>query len=619
MVGLVAEHEVEGVDERPVIVARAAPDALDHLGRERLQCGVVAGDAPRQRRKLTQVWQTDRPARSREQPDQRRSRARVAEHPQGADDVDDLGGGEQPAQAQDAMRDAAAPEGIAEAHHVLLAAEQNRARRREGAGTALVAHATEPLRHPIGLGVEVDIERELDLTRRCPPGGRATRGRRRIRSGQGCQHGVGCGEHARAVAPAGGEGELGAWRAERERPSEPGEVARAGAAPAVDRLMRIAHGHHGRSGEECGEKIGLHDRGVLVLVEEDDAEPVAHLVGHDGVRAHDLQRTGHLVGEVEDADAVLLRRVLTGEVGEEGERSDLLCGLGHVAVDDGALARGRPLEDVAESLGKRRQLVERDEIVDTVASDAQRRIDDAANRLAAGLEPRVVRGEHDAAHEQPRRRLRQDHRLGIAPDPHGVLAHDLVGETVVRRNRRPMKEGVVVGRLRVRCDLSGEGVHHGGTRGGRLRALPARTLQLDEDRQSACRMQSRQCHEQSTAFELREALQAALNALGELAGGLAGEGETENLVAPHEPIRDEPDDTRGHGLGLPAAGAGHHERGLERRLDHRGLLVGGRELTQGGCDRRSRQGLGGHCCRHDALTAPIVWMRHSPYECSSRQ
>ena len=23
--------------------------------------------------------------------------------------------------------------------------------------------------------------------------------------------------------------------------------------------------------------------------------------------------------------------------------------------------------------------------------------------------------------------------------------------------------------------------------------------------------------------------------------------------------------------------------------------------------------------RHDALTAPIVWMRQSPYECSSRQ
>ena len=27
----------------------------------------------------------------------------------------------------------------------------------------------------------------------------------------------------------------------------------------------------------------------------------------------------------------------------------------------------------------------------------------------------------------------------------------------------------------------------------------------------------------------------------------------------------------------------------------------------------------GDGCRHDALTAPIVWMRHRPYENSSRQ
>ena len=59
--------------------------------------------------------------------------------------------------------------------------------------------------------------------------------------------------------------------------------------------MRVAHGHDGCSGEERGEKIGLHDGGVLILVEEDDAEPVADLVCHDGVRAHDLERTGHLV------------------------------------------------------------------------------------------------------------------------------------------------------------------------------------------------------------------------------------------------------------------------------------------------------------------------------------
>jgi hypothetical protein len=45
-------------------------------------------------------------------------------------------------------------------------------------------------------------------------------------------------------------------------------------------------------------------------------------------------------------------------------------------------------EDVAESSGESGEFVERDEIVDAVASDAQSGIDDAANSLAAGLEPR---------------------------------------------------------------------------------------------------------------------------------------------------------------------------------------------------------------------------------------
>ena len=46
---------------------------------------------------------------------------------------------------------------------------------------------------------------------------------------------------------------------------------------------------------------------------------------------------------------------------------------------------------------------------------------------------------------------------------------------------------------------------------------------------------------------------------------------------------------------------------------------GRRELAERGGDDRRRQGAGGDGCRHDALTAPIVWMRHRPYEYSSRQ
>ena len=117
---------------------------------------------------------------------------------------------------------------------------------------------------------------------------------------------------------------------------------------------------------------------------------------------------------------------------------------------------------------------------------------------------------------------------------------------------------------------------------------------------------------QPARLELGEALQPALDALGQLARGLAGEGEAEHLVAADDPVRHEPDHARGHRLGLAAAGARDHERGLERRLDHRRLLVGGRELPEGRGDDRRRQDAGGHGCRHDALTAPIVWMRHRP-------
>ena len=129
MVGLVAQDEVEGVDERAAVVGGAGANRLDDLGRERLQRGVMARDAAREGGELAQVGQADRPARAGEQPDERRPGARVAHDPQRGDDVDHLGRRQQPAEPEDAVRDAAAAERVAEADHVLLAAEQDRARR----------------------------------------------------------------------------------------------------------------------------------------------------------------------------------------------------------------------------------------------------------------------------------------------------------------------------------------------------------------------------------------------------------------------------------------------------------------------------------------------------------
>lgn len=54
---------------------------------------------------------------------------------------------------------------------------------------------------------------------------------------------------------------------------------------------------------------------------------------------------------------------------------------------------------------------------------------------------------HHLTHEEPRRGLAHDDRLGIAPDADGVLAHDGVGEAVVGGHRRPLEQRITcVGR-----------------------------------------------------------------------------------------------------------------------------------------------------------------------------
>ena len=369
--------------------------------------------------------------------------------------------------------------------------------------------------------------------------------------------------------------------------------------------MRVADRHHCGTREERGEQIGLHHRGVLVLVEQHDAEPLAHLVGDRRVAFDDLVRAGHLIREVDDADAALLRGVLAGEISEQREGSHLLLGGDHVGVDDRRLRRRWTLQHVAEAIRERGEVVERHEVVHPVARDPQRGVHDAADRLATTLEARVVGGEHHAPHEQPRRRFREHDGLGIPPDPQRMLADDLVREAVVGRDGRPVQERVVVGLLRRRSRRLDEGVHGRMPRRGCARAL-AGTLDLAEDVEKPSGMQPSQVRHQPAPLELAEALQPALDALGQLARGLAGEGQAEDLVATDDPVRDEPDHARGHRLGLAAAGAGDHERGLERRLDHGRLLIRRGELAERRGDDRRRQDAGGHGCRHDALTAPIV-------------
>ena len=129
-------------------------------------------------------------------------------------------------------------------------------------------------------------------------------------------------------------------------------------------------------------------------------------------------------------------------------------------------------------------------------------------------------------------------------------------------------------------------------------------------------MQCVEVRHEPAPFELPEPVQATMDAFGELARCFPGERQAEDLLPPHLPARDEPHDTPRHRLGLAAARPRDDERRHERRGDDARLLVRRRELSESGCE-------GGGARRHDrgheADTGPIVWMRHSPYEKSSRQ
>lgn len=608
-VGL-SRDEVQRVDERRTVGPRDAAEPFGDLRAERAQGRVVRRETAGEEREGAQVGEPDRPARPREQPQQRRPRVGVAEHSEDGDDVHDLGGGQQAAEPQDAMRDAAGRQGVAEAHHVLLAAEQHRPGRRPPVGGARRAHPREPRRDAVGLVLEARLEHGPDLSGGCARAGAQTVDAHRRAGAEGREHRVRRIEHPGAVAPARQEGEARAPAIRRERRREAGEVARARPAPRVDRLVRVADGHDAGAGEQGREQVGLHDGGVLVLVEEHDAIAVSDLRPHGGVIPHDAESAGDLIGEVDDPASLLLPRIVASQVGQQRQRRHAPLGVDDVLVHDRALAGGGEVEDAGEPRREGGEGVEVDQVVDGVAGDAQGCVDDRARGLGPSLEPRIVGGEHDPAHEQPRRRLRQHRRLAVLSDAHAVLAHDAVGEAVVRRHGRAVQQLVRVDGRRSGPVARREHVEDPGALGVGAGALP----QPGEHVELAGRVQLRQERQQPAALELGQTVEAPRDALGELTRCLARERQPEHLVTAHESVGDEPHHAAGHRLGLAASRAGDDERGRERRLDHRGLLGRRGELAEGGRDRRGRDGTG-----HDALTAAIVWMRQSPYEWSSRQ
>ena len=263
-------------------------------------------------------------------------------------------------------------------------------------------------------------------------------------------------------------------------------------------------------GEELGEQPGLHDRGVLVLVEQHDAVAVALDLGDAGLAAEDLEGERDLVGVLDEAAAALGLAVLGREIDEHVEGAHRL----DPAVDLGVgapaarrqVAHGRePAREGPHLLGVRDVLRER-------PRDAEHRPGDGIEVLAEVGQTLVARADDRRAGELPRGGLADHGAVALAAEGRGVVAVERVRVGVVGRDRRGL-EGVAV------------------------------------------------VAEHPDAGEVADAL---ADAGGELPRGLAREGQAEDLARTHEVIGEQPQHATGHRLGLARAGARDHEGGGER-------------------------------------------------------
>ena len=313
------------------------------------------------------------------------------------------------------------------------------------------------------------------------------------------------------------------------------EVGRGRTPPAVDRLHGIPDGGDRQGGvgaaEEAGQQHPLGVRGVLVLVEHDDAEAAALAVADLGVRGGEPGGEGHLLAEGDD--------VATGEFGaqlpdEREQREphqlpvpDLRGILRELLLLPGP--RRQFVEEADEGVGLLRDACGVDHVVVHVGGERQQGVDDVGapglhgQLTAVGADEVPGDLEELGAGDQPGGRLHGEQQAVFADEPTGV--------------------GVVGGHGRGDC--------------------PEIVLE------DTCGV------EVAEARDPGEGRQPGADALGELLGGFPGEREAEDLVGGGESRGDEPHHAGGHGLGLARAGAGDDEEGAGVGADDGGLLIGG--------------------------------------------
>ncbi len=322
------------------------------------------------------------------------------------------------------------------------------------------------------------------------------------------------------------------------------DVARRGPAPPVDRLERVPHSSHGvahppagvRPREQASQQQRLGGGGVLVLIEQHDLVLLAQLLRDRPDARRDARRSGHLVGELDVAGLALELLVGPHERGQFQPLTRSRLGPLDRLVDVAAV-RGR----VGELQHERpRLLVELGVVHEVRLELAVEREHPLGHRLRPQprqLVERSGRRRHHARRQSVARGARDHGRVGLVPQPEPVLRDQPRGERVVRQDDL------------LAFVVDAVGAQHAG-----------------RDERSA-------------------------DAVGQLGGRLAREGEAEHLARTDLACADEPDDPCCHHRGLPGPGAGDDDSRLERRGDRRELLVAerhadGRDQVIGCSQRR---------------------------------
>ena len=533
-------EEVERVDYGAALaLGDRGPQPLSQLVAQRPLGDVPIAQPGGQAAEGMQVSHADPPARPGQQPHQLRSSGRVVHHRERAHQVGDLRLGHEPADAEQMERNPVLAQCVDEHTLGLACAEQHRRGRRLVAARHIEpglqpqlcfqpqCHSPRLLRQGLLIDhIDGTVRRErcsvqpLDRHPRRP----ARRGGRTHGCGERLHQGVGDREDAMAIPPARGQCEI-QHRTPTELPRETLEVGRARAAPAVDRLVGIAHRHHRMPGKEFGQQPGLHDARVLVLVEQHHPEAFAELVRHHRDGAHDLKRERHLVRVFDESTSQLRLGEALRRIEQDGQRTHRLGERDRIRVL--APAAGGQLCERGEAIGHRAHLCGIRDVFAQRAAERDHRPGHGVDVLAELRQPLIRCPHHDRTGQLPGGCLTQHRTVALAPQQDGIVAVDRVREGVVGGDNRWV-ELVVVSRQQ------------------------ARIVQLPDPFPDAA---------------------------GELPRSLAGEGEAQYLASRDVSVREQPQHPVGHGLGLAAARARDDERRFEWRLDDGALLLGGTRLS----------------------------------------